>query len=157
LNASRARPQGGPGSEAKITLHIPHKRPVHKRKTRNIVEPLRGNDNPGDKEAIHHILAHSEPIRVKHGRRSTRVEEFLVRWEPETCTFGEEQEQYRLGFDIVSINNLEEHVPSHFLQPVVAAKRLDKAQRRALRRRPSLRYTLCNLSPLRKALSTSAS
>ena len=66
-------------------------------------------------------------MRIKYGRRSSWVEEFLVRWEPETCTFDKALEQYRLGFDIASITIacLEDQVPSHTLQPFVTAKRLD--------------------------------
>jgi hypothetical protein len=75
------------------------------------MEPLRGSDARGDTAAIHHILARSEPIRIKHDRRHTCVEEFLVRWEPETCTFGEVLEKYRLGFNISSITSVEEKHP----------------------------------------------
>ena len=84
--------------------------------------------------AIHHIFARSKPKRIKHGRRCTWVEELLVRWEPETCTFGDALDQYRLGFDIWSIASLEENIPSHSLQHYVSAKRLDQAQRCVLRR-----------------------
>ena len=73
-------------------------------------------------------------MRIKHGRRSTYVDEFLVRWEPEECTFGEALEQYRLGFDVVSITIRDDRVPSSSLQPFGTAKRLDRAQWRALRR-----------------------
>ncbi len=73
-------------------------------------------------------------MRIKNGRRYTWVDEFLVRWEPETCTFGEALEQYRLGFDTVSITSMEDYIQSHTLHPFVKAKRLDRAQRRTLRR-----------------------
>ena len=86
-----------------------------------------GIDALDDKAVIHHILAHSEPMRIRYGRRSTWIEEFLVRWEPETCTFGDALEQYRLGFDIVTITSLEKNIPFHSLQPFVSAKRLDRA------------------------------
>jgi hypothetical protein len=82
-------------------------------------------------------------MRIKHGRQSTWVDEFLVRWEPEACTFGEALEQYRLGFDIVLITSKYDQVPSNSLQPFVTAKRLDRAQRRALRRPPLA--TLCTV------------
>ena len=70
------------------------------------VEPLRGRDAPGDKAVIQHILARCELRRVRHGRRSAWVEEFLVKWGPETCTSGDALEQYNLGIDIVSIASL---------------------------------------------------
>ena len=143
LRATRSHPQGGPARSAKIKLHIPHNRPGHKRKIHTTVEPLTGSDAPGKTVAIDHILARSIPKRRKHGRRSTWLEEFLVRWEPETCTFGNTLEQYRLGFDILSITYLEENIPSHSLQPFVSEKRLNKVQRRTLRR-PSL-ITRCTV------------
>jgi len=89
LRASRAHPQGGPGRPARITLHIRPNRSGHKWKTHPTVEPLRGSDALGDKAAIHQIVARSEPMRIKHGRRSTWVDEFQVRWNPKECTFGE--------------------------------------------------------------------
>ena len=133
LHASRSHPQGGPSRATKITLHIPPSRPGHKRKIHIAVEPLRGSDVPGEKAAIHHNLARSEPKRIKHGRRSTLVKEFLVRWEPEACTFGNALEQNRLGFDIVSITSLAENLPSQSLKSFVSAKRLDRGLRRAMR------------------------
>jgi len=128
LRASRAQSQGGPARSAKITLHIPPSRPGHKRKIHINVKLARDSDAPGDMAAIQHILARSEPRRIKHGRRSTRVEELLVRWELETCTFGDVLEQYRLGFDILSITSTEENIPSHSLQPFISIKRLARAQ-----------------------------
>lgn len=53
------------------------------------MEPLSGSDALGATAAIYHILARSEPKRIKHGSKYTWVEEFLVRWKPETRTFGE--------------------------------------------------------------------
>ena len=158
LRASRAHPQGGPGRPARITLHIRPSRSGHKRKTRPTVEPLRGNDAPGNKATIHSILARSEPMRIKHGRRSAWVDEFLVRWEPEEYTFGEALEQYRLGFDIVSITSRDDHDSSNSLILYVTAKRLDRAHRRALRRPPLgllLHCARCNSRPLHRSFSTS--
>ena len=130
LRATRSHPQEGPARPAKITLNTPLSRPEHKRKIHIIVEPLRGSDAPGDTATIHRIFARSEPRCINHGRGSTWIEESLVRWEPKTCTFGDALDQYRLGFDIVSITSLEENIPSHSLQPFVSAKRLDRVQRR---------------------------
>jgi len=109
LRASRAQSQRAPARSAKIALHIPPRQPGHKRKIHITMEPLRGSDAPGDTAAIHHILARSEPRRIKHGRRSTWVEEFLVRREPKTCIFGDVLEQYRLGFNIMSITSMKEN------------------------------------------------
>jgi hypothetical protein len=143
LRASRAHPQGGPARPVRITLHIRPSPSGHKRKTRPTVEPLRGSDLPWDKAAIHHISARSEPMRIKHGRRCTWVDELLVRWKLEECTFGETLEQYRLGFDVVSITSRDARVPSNSLQPFLAAKRFDRAHRRALFRPPLTR--LCTV------------
>jgi hypothetical protein len=73
---------------------------------------------------------------MQHGHRSTWVKKILVFWKPKECIFEEALEQYRLGFDIMSITSLEKHVPSHSLHPFVITKRLDRAQRRAIRRPP---------------------
>ena len=112
MRATRSHIHGGLARPAKITLYIPPSRLGNKGKIHAVVEPLKGSDAPGDKAAIHHILARSEPIRIIYGRRSTWVEEFLIRWEHEMCTFGDAREQYRLGFDIVSITSLEDNIPS---------------------------------------------
>jgi len=132
----RSHLQGGLARPAKSTLHIPPSRPGHKKKIHTTVEPLRGSDAPGDKATIRHIFAHFEPIRIKHDRRFAWAEEFLVRWEHVTYTFGEALEQYRWGFDRVSITSMENDIPSHSLQPFVSAKRLARTQRRALQRPP---------------------
>ena len=100
------------------------------------MELLKGNGALGDKAVIHLIMARCAPGCIIHGRRSTRVEEFWVRWEPRTCTFGEALEQCRLGFEVTSIRHLEVRVPSHALQRFVIAKRHNRNQRRALRRPP---------------------
>jgi hypothetical protein len=48
-----------------------------------------------------------------------------------------------MGFDLVSITSLEENIPSRSLQPFLSAKRLSRAQRRAMRRPPlTTRYTV---------------
>jgi hypothetical protein len=155
LRAARAHLIGRPAQAAKITLYIPNNRPGHKRKTRNTVKPLRGSDAPGDKATIHHIIARSEPGRIKHGRRSTWVNEFLERWEQEECTFGEALEQYRLGFDIASITGKDDQVPSGLLQPFVTAKRIEMHNGAPYAGIRSLHYIMCISQPLRRDLSTS--
>ena len=97
----------------------------------------------GDKAAIHHILARAEPRRIKHGRRSTCVDEFLVCREPAKYTFCESLEQHRLGFDVVSITSRDDRASSSSLHLFAMAKRLDRAQRRAFRRPPLT--TLCTV------------
>jgi hypothetical protein len=109
LRTSRSNARGGPTRAAKITLHIPYRRSGHKRNTHTTVEPLRGSDASVDNAIIYHVSACSAPIRIKHGRRTTRVEEFLVRQEPETCTFSDAICQYRLGFDITLITTILSH------------------------------------------------
>jgi len=71
-----------------------------------------------------------------HDRRSTWVEEVLIQWDPENCTFGDALEQYNLGFDIVSIIGLKNVVSSQNLLPFVAAKRPTREQRRSRKRPP---------------------
>ena len=83
----------------------------------------KGSDAPGDKASIRHILACTELRCVRHGRRSTWVEEFLVQWGPEHCTFGEALEQYYMEFGIVSFTSLKNTVSTLSLLPFVAAKR----------------------------------
>jgi len=82
-------------------------RATYKRRRATTIEPLRGSDAPGDKAFIRQVLDRSKPRRVRHGRRSTWVEEFLVQWGPEHCTFGKALEPYYLGFDIESITSLK--------------------------------------------------
>jgi hypothetical protein len=143
-HAARTLPRNGSASAGRITLNFPPKGMAHnainmtglKRKSRIVVEPLRGIDVTGDKAGIHLILACPGPRRVKHGRKATWVEEFLVWWEPQACIFGEALEQYRLGFDITSITNMEDVVPSHAFQPFVSTRRLNWEQRRTLRKPP---------------------
>jgi len=99
---------------SRIILHFPNKGKTNtprgqtgaKRIRSTIVEPLRGSDAPGDKASTQQILARSAPRRVRHPRRSTWVEEFMVQWGPEHCTFGEVLEQYNLGFAIDSITSI---------------------------------------------------
>ncbi len=136
MRAASTRPTGGSSRPPGIRIHIPPIRPDHKRKIPTTREPLRGSDAPGTTAAIHHIMARAEPRRIKHGRKSTWVKEFLVRWEPETSTFGEILEQYRLGFNISSITSREETVSSHLLAPFASTKRLARTQRRAIGRPP---------------------
>ena len=70
------------------------------------------------------VLARTEPRRIKHKKRYTHVEEFLVRWGPESCTLEEAQEQYKMGFDIEAITSLDEEIPTDHLQQFVSVKRL---------------------------------
>jgi len=93
-------------------------------------QPLRGSDVPGGNASILSVLARAEARKVKHNRRFTRVEEFLVQWGPKICTLDEAQEQYTLGFDIVSITNLDEGIPTQDLHPFASVKRLTTQQRR---------------------------
>ncbi len=100
------------------------------------IEPLEGSDALGNKASIQRIVAQSGPRRVRHGRRKTWVEKFLVQWGPEYCTLGEAFDQYYLGFDIESISSLENPTLSKYLLPFVATKRSTRAQRYGLRRPP---------------------
>ena len=121
----------------RIALHF-HKRrkkghthtQLPKRKHTLTTEPLSENDAPGGNASILRVLARAEPRRVKHNRRFTSVEEFLVQWGPENCTLEEAQEQYTLGFNIEAITSLDEEVPTEHLQPFVSVKRLTTQQRR---------------------------
>ena len=125
----------------RIVLNLPtkkkkgtsHRRNSDKRRRPTTIEPLRGSDAPGDKASIQCILARSEPRRVRHGRYKTWVEEYLVQWGPEHCTFGEALEQYYLGFDVETISSLEDPIKSQDLLPFVAKKRLTPAQKRSLK------------------------
>ena len=54
------------------------------------------------------------------------MEEFLVRWGPEHCTFGEALDYYYLGFDTESITNLESTVSSQNQSLFVETKRPTK-------------------------------
>jgi hypothetical protein len=60
-----------------------------KRKLIITIEPLRGSDASGETVSISLVLAKCTPHRIKHNRRSTYVEEFLVQWDPEECTLRE--------------------------------------------------------------------
>ncbi len=114
----------------------PRRRVTYKRGRATTIETLRGSDAPGDKASTQQVLARSEPRRVRHGRRSTWVEEFLIQWGLEHCTFGEAFEQYYLGFDIESITSLESTVFSHDPLPFVTTKRPTREHRRSLRHPP---------------------
>jgi len=132
--ASRATSRGT--QHARIMLNFPskektgtsHRRKSNKRRRPTTIELLKGSDAPGDKATIQRILARSGPRRVRHGRRKSWVEEFLVRWVPEYCTFGDALEQYYMGFDIVSIASLEKSTLSQDLLPFIATKRPTRAQ-----------------------------
>jgi hypothetical protein len=132
---------------SKENTRTSHRRKFDKRKRATTIEPLRGSNAPGDKATIQRILARSEPLRVHHGRRKTWVEEFLVQWGPEYCTFGDALEQYYLGFDIVSISSLENSTLSQDLLPFVATKRPTRAQRRSLRRSPLSTNCIVQVAP----------
>ena len=139
LYPSRSRPRapipGGPrivlNFLAKGRTGVARHGVVPKRKVVTIVDPLGDIDVPGNKAVINHILARCEPRRVRHYRRSKRVEEFLVQWEQETCTLGEALEQHQMGFDITPIINLDDKIHSQDLQLFVSAKRLTREQERA--------------------------
>ncbi len=92
-------------------------------------------------------MARTEPRRVRHGRRSTWVEEFLVQWGPEHCIFREALEQYNLEFDIVSITNLDDKVPTQDLQTLVTDKLPTRAYRRAHRRPPLTTNCIMQIAP----------
>ena len=64
------------------------------------------------------------------------MEEFMVQWEPEQSNLREALDQYGLGFNITSINSLDEAVSSQDLQPFVTVKRLTRGQRRNIRCSP---------------------
>jgi hypothetical protein len=97
--------------------------PTNKRKAPQTIAPIKVSDAPGGNASIQKVLARSEPRRIRHIRRSTYVEEFLVQWGPEKCTPAEALEQYTLGFNIVSsITSLDDEVPSSDLQPYVSVK-----------------------------------
>ena len=57
-----------------------------KRKPPPTIEPLRGSDAPGGNASIISVLARTDPRKVKHNRRFTYVEDFLVQRGPEECT-----------------------------------------------------------------------
>ncbi len=96
---SRAPNEGHTAQAAKITLHFPtprqrraDKRKANlKRKATTTIEPLRDSDANGENADISLILARSTPCRIKHNRRSTYVEKFLIQWDPEKCTIQDAQ------------------------------------------------------------------
>ena len=153
---ARALPPEDPARAARLlVLHFPskgkarttHKRAGLKRKTYNTDEYLRSNDAQRDEVAIHFMLVRFNPIRIRHGRRSTWVDKFLVRWEPETCIFGEALERYRLGRDITYIASLEDEAPSYILQPFISAKSPSREHRRAFRRPPLATTCIAQFGP----------
>jgi hypothetical protein len=133
---------------AKGRPRAPRRQASSKRRWPTTIKPLRGSDAPWDKASIQQIMARTEPRRVRHGRRSTWMEEFMVQWGPEHCTFGEALEQYKLGFDIVSITSLEDTVPTKDLQSFVTDKHpTSRAQRRAHRRPPLTTNCILQFAP----------
>jgi hypothetical protein len=71
--------------DTRIVLHFKSRRkkgskrdPASKRKPVPIIEPLRGSDALGGNASILSVLARAEPRKIKHNRRFTCVEEFLV-------------------------------------------------------------------------------
>ena len=123
--------EGHMAPPAKITLHFPTPRQRRvdkrkadlKRKAITTIEPLRGSDANGENAGISLILARSTPRRIKHNKRSTYVEEFIVQWDPEDCTLHEDQQQQLQGFVITSITSLDNRVPTALLEPATATKR----------------------------------
>ncbi len=69
------------------------------------------------------MLERCTPRRIKHNRRSTYVEEFLVQWDPEECTLQEAQTQQEQGFVITKITSLDEEIPTPLLEAATATKR----------------------------------
>ncbi len=127
----------------RIVLHFKRRKkgskrnPASKPKPTPLIEPFRGSDAPGGNASILSILARAEPRKVKHNRRFAYVEEFLVQWGPESRTLDEAQEQYTMGFNIVSITSLDDGVPTQDLQPFVSVKRLTTQQRRKYNQPPT--------------------
>jgi len=92
--------------------------------------------------------------RIKHSRRSPWAEEFLVRWELETCTFREALKQYKLDFDPTLITSLEVGVPSYTLQAFVIAKHSNRNNGAPSADHPFPHLALCCFPLLRKIRST---
>jgi len=69
------------------------------------------------------VLARCTPRRIKHNKRSTYVEEFLVQWDPEDFTLQEAQQQQLQGFVITSITSLDERVSTTLLEIATTTKR----------------------------------
>jgi hypothetical protein len=94
LGNSRYLRREAASRDAKVVLHFPSPRIVKaakrhaalKRKAHSTITLLRVSDAANDKTAIHHISVRCKPLRIRHGRRSTWVEEFLIQWEPERYT-----------------------------------------------------------------------
>jgi hypothetical protein len=137
-------PTGGQlAQRTKITLHFPAPRQRKadkrkadlKRKLRTTIEPLRGSDANGETTSISLALARCTTRRIKHNRRSTYVEEFLVKWDPVDCTLQEAQQQQLRGFVITSVISLDERVLTTLLETATATKR-PKGRPRAADRPP---------------------
>jgi hypothetical protein len=60
---------------------------------------------------------------IRHNRRSTYLEEFLVQWDLDDCTLQEVQIQQAQGFVITSIISLDAGVPTPLIQAATATKR----------------------------------
>jgi len=138
----------------RIALHFPTKRkngpgrkPTSTRKPSPTVKPLRGSDAPGENASIIKVLSRAKPRRIKHNRRFTCVEEFLVHLGPKICTLDEAQEQYTMGFNIEAITSLNDGVPSEDLQPFVSMKRLTTQQRRKYKVPPPTTMCLVQFAP----------
>jgi len=110
--------------------------PTKKRKAPQTIAPIEGSDSPGGNVSIERVLVRSEPRRVRHNRRFTYVEEFLVQWGPEKCTLTEGLEKYSMGFNIIMITSLDDKVPSTDLQLFVSVKRLTIHQRQKYKTPP---------------------
>ena len=142
--AAQLMPQAPLRQGQRLVVHIPtprmrkaDKRRLNlKRKASTTVEPLRGSDAPGNNAFIQRVLARCEPRKVKHNRRHTFVEEFLVQWGPEDCSLAETLEQQRLGFTITSILSLDDNVPTSALETTTRAKIQNRATRLEARRPP---------------------
>jgi hypothetical protein len=87
------------------------------------------------------VLARCTPRRIKHNKRSTYVEEFLVQWDPKDCTLQEAQQQQSQGFVTTLIPNLDATVPTPLLHTATATKR----PRGRLRQRTAPPDTMCKV------------
>ncbi len=79
----------------------------------------------------------------------------MVQWGPEICILDEAHEQYTMGFNIVSITNLDDGVPTEDLQPFVSVKRLTTQQRRKYKQPPPATRCLLQFAPSPKRRHTS--
>ncbi len=84
---------------------------------------LRGSDGNGDNAGISMVLERCPPRRISQNQKTTFVEEFMVRWDPEDCFLQEAKIHQAQGFVITSITSLDEGVPTPLLKAATAAKR----------------------------------